>query len=92
MDQIYASLYNEFKMNKRYFKDYIIFSLVNDMRDTCDEIYRKQYKQLRKLLIPLCSESHDRYYFNILRVIVLLYHLYIDHEIYEMSYNKKQSS
>ena len=59
------------------------------MRDTCDEIYRNQYKQLRKLFILLCLESHDRYCFNILRMITLLYNLYIEHVIYNMSNNKK---
>ena len=39
------------------------------MRYTCDEIHRKKYKKLRTLFIPLCLDSHDIYYFNILRVV-----------------------
>ena len=61
------------------------------MRDKCDEIHRKQYKQLRKILITLCLESHERYYSNILRMITICYHLYVDHEIYAMAYNKKRN-
>ena len=61
------------------------------MRDTCDEIHRKQYKQLITLFIPLFLESHNRYYFNILRMIALFYHLYIDYEIYAMAYFKNIS-
>ena len=59
------------------------------MRDTCDEIYIKRYKQLRRIFINLCLESHGRYYFNILKMITLLYNLHIEHEIYDMLYNKK---
>ena len=58
------------------------------MRDTCAELFRKQYIQLRKLFIPLCLESHDRYCFNILRIITLLYHFYIEHETFHTAYNK----
>ena len=47
------------------------------MRDTCDEIFGKQYRKLRGVFVILCLESHARYYFNILRIITLLYHLYI---------------
>ena len=67
-----------------------MFTLGNDMRDTCDEIYGKKYRQLRDALVPFCIESHDIYYFNILRIITLLYHLYIEHEIYEWSYKKQK--
>ena len=56
--------------------------------DTCDEIHRKQYKQLTKIFIHLFLESHNRYYFNILRMITLFCHLYIEHEIYSMAYLK----
>ena len=61
------------------------------MRDTCDEIQIKQYKKLRRLLIPLFLDLHDRYYLNILRMITLFYHLYIDHERYSMEYFKNVS-
>ena len=58
------------------------------MRDTCDEIYGNKYRQLRDIFVTLCLDSHDRYYFNILRMITILYNLYIDHDIYEWSYKK----
>ena len=61
------------------------------MIDTCDKIHRKQYNQLNTLFIPLCLESYDRYYFNILRMITLFYHMYIKHEIYVKAYNKKRN-
>ena len=62
------------------------------MRDTCDEIHRKKFKQLRKLFIPSCLESYDGCYLNILRMISICYYLYVEHEIYSMAYNKKINS
>ena len=59
------------------------------MIDICDKIHRKHYKQLRTLFVPLCLESHDKYYFNILRMVNLFYHLYVEHEIYDTAYNKR---
>ena len=68
------------------FKDLHIYKLGCEMRDTCDETQRKQYKQLMTLFIPLFLESHDRHYFNILSMITLFYHLCVEHEIYAMEY------
>ena len=61
------------------------------MRDTCDDIHGKKYRQLVDFSVPLCLESHDIYYFNILRMITLLYNLYIEHEIYDISYHKRRN-
>ena len=58
------------------------------MIDTRKVIYRKQYTQLRNFFIPLCIDSHTIYCFNILRIIKILYHFYIEHDIYDISYNK----
>ena len=59
------------------------------MRYTCNEIHIKQYKQLRTLFTLLCLKSHNIYYFNILRMIKLFYHLYVKHEMYSMPYKEK---
>ena len=61
VDQINTSLYHDFTINKIYFKDHFIFKFVNYTRDTCNELFREQYIQLRTLFIPLCHESHDIY-------------------------------
>ena len=58
------------------------------MRDTRDELFRKQYIHLRTLFMTLCLKSHNRYCFNILIIIALLYQFHIDYEIYHMTYNK----
>ena len=60
----------------------------SDTRSGCHESFREQYIQLRKFFIPFSLGSHDRYYFNILRMITLLYHMYIEHEIYHTAYKK----
>ena len=36
-----TSLHGDFTINKIYLKDSLIFIFGNDIRDTCDEIYRK---------------------------------------------------
>ena len=89
MEKTDISLYHYFTINERYFKDSLIFRLVNYIRDVCYELFRKQYIQLRTLFVNFFLESHGRYYFNILRMITILYNLYIDYEIYHMAYNKK---
>ena len=38
----------------------------------------------------LLSQATDIYSFNILIIITLLYHMYIEYEIYNFSYNKRK--
>ena len=70
------------------FQGSLHFKLVDDIGDACHDLFRKQYIQLMILFIYFCLKSHDRYYFNILRMITLLYHFYIEYEIYHTAYNK----
>ena len=60
------------------------------MRDTCAQLFVGKYKQLRKRFIHFCLNSPDIYYFNILRIITLVYHMYIDYEIYNLAYNTRK--
>ena len=82
-------MYKDFSININSINDPNIYNLGCEIRDTCNEIKRKQFKQLSKLLIPLCLESHDGCYFNILWMITLCSRLYLQHEIYAMEYNKE---
>ena len=84
VDKIDTSLYHDFTINQRYFNNDFIFVLGNYIRDTRDELFRKQNIYLRTLFITLCFKSHNKYCFNILIIIELLYHFYIDNEIYHM--------
>ena len=61
------------------------------MRDTCDEIFRKQYIHFRTIFITLCFKSYNIYCFNILIIIALLYQFHIDYEIYHMTYKKQRN-
>ena len=65
-----------------------IFTIGKEMRDTCDQLFSGKYMHLMKLFIPLCLKSPDRYYFNILRIITLFYHMYLEYEIYNLTQKK----
>ena len=38
------------------------------------------------MLIPLCKNNNERYHFNILRIINIIYHIYIESEFYQLAY------
>ena len=59
-----------------------------DMRLIRSGLYERQYKQMRKIFIPLCKKSPYKYNLNMLRIIVLIYHMYIEYELYNLAYNK----
>ena len=44
---------------------------------------------MRKILIPLCKNSTDRYHLNILRIISIVYHLYSECEWYKFAFINK---
>ena len=77
-------------MNSQSIKD-ISRTFIFQMGRVFYELFRNIYIQLGTLFIPLCLKSHERYYFNMLRMIKLLYHMYIEHEIYHIVYNKVQN-
>ena len=91
MDRSNTSLYKDYRINIKSINDPNIINLGCEMRDTWNKIHRKLFKHLRKLFIPLCLDSHDGYYLNILRMITLCCHLYVEHEIYTMAYKQKIS-
>ena len=44
---------------------------------------------MRKMLILLCKIFTDRYHLNILRIIAIIYHIYIGCELYNLAYGNK---
>ena len=44
---------------------------------------------MTKLLIRLCKHSNDRYCLKILRIIAIIYHFYIECELYNLVYMNK---
>ena len=58
------------------------------MRVICDSIFQRQHKLMTKLLIPLCKHSSDRYHFNILRIVAIIYQIHIESESYNLAYGE----
>ena len=56
----------------------------------CDSIFQIQHEVMKKLLITLCKNSNDRYHLNILIIIAIIYHIYIDCELYNLAYGNSQ--
>ena len=63
-----------------------IFTRRSETRYICAQLFTLQYKQMRKIFTPLCLKLTDRYYFNILRIIAIIYQIYIGYEIYNFAY------
>ena len=68
-----------------------IYTIGKEMRYTCDQLFRGQYRQLSTLYINLCSKAPGRYSFNLLIIITLFYLIYIEYETYKLSYNTRQN-
>ena len=62
------------------------------MRYTCDQLFRGKYIQLSTILIPLCLKSTGRYSFNMLSIIKMFYHMYIEYEMYNFAYNTRKNN
>ena len=43
------------------------------------------------MLIPLCKNISERYYFNILIIITIICHIYIESELYQLAYRRGQN-
>ena len=42
---------------------------------------------MKKIFIPLSKKSPNGYYFNLLRIIALVYHIYIKYELCKLAKN-----
>ena len=58
------------------------------MRVICAKLFQSHHQQMTKILISLCKQSTDIYNFNILRIITIIYHIYIECELYNLVYKK----
>ena len=56
------------------------FKRLSEMRVIYGSKLQRQHELMKKLLIPICKHSSGRYYFNILRIIAIIYHIYIESE------------
>ena len=64
------------------------FKRSSNMRVICKSLFQAQHMIMKKMLIPSCKNSSDRYYFNILRSISIIYHICIKSELYNLAYGK----
>ena len=48
-----------------------------------DSIFQIIHQLMTKPLIPLCKNSNKKYYLNILIIIVIIYPIYIESELYK---------
>ena len=71
-----------------FFWCWLKFKISSEMRIICDSIFQGQHLIMTKILIFLCKHSSDRYHFNILRIIVIIYHIYIESKLYKLACGK----
>ena len=82
MKQINTRRYGNYRITDNYFGVDCAFKVEIDMRVVCDHIFKRKHQQMTKILIPLCKNYTDRYHLNILRIIAIVYHIYIEFEFY----------
>ena len=87
--QINKRTYGDYTITENYFSQDCPFIRATEMRITCNSISERQHKHMRQILIPLCKNPTDIYHLNILRIIKIIYHLYIGCEFYNLEYTKK---
>ena len=84
---------------KWVYLDHFIPKLVNsgervqtelqEMKQELHVLFYLKYNIYRwKIIIPFSEKTPNRYYWNILRVITLVYHMYIEYKSYKFVYNK----
>ena len=61
------------------------FTRGNEMRMKYSSLYEIQFKRGGGF-IPLCKRSPVIYYLNLLRIITLVYHMYIEYGLYNLEY------
>ena len=54
------------------------------MRIICEGLFQREHRQMTKLSIPLYKHSTNGYHLNILRIIAIVYHLYIESGLYNL--------
>ena len=75
-------------MNENYFSQDCLFQRGRETRIMCTSIFEIKHKHKRKIFIPLCTNSTDRYHLNKLKIIAIIYHNYIEYKLYNLEYTK----
>ena len=78
VDQLNKNTYNDYNISDICFHDDSIYKRSCDIRVTCEKIFSKQRLTVKTMLIPLYKNTRERYYFNILRTITIIFLIYIE--------------
>ena len=60
------------------------------MRVTRESKFQIQHLTIENIFITLCKTTSEIYNFNILRIINILHHIYIENELYQLAYGRGQ--
>ena len=88
VDQINTNTYNDYNISDICFNDASIYRKSSDMRVTYENIFQRQHTTMKKPLITLCKNTSKIYYLNILRIITIMYHNYIESGLYQLAYGR----
>ena len=77
-DQIYTRTYHDCTTNEIFCQEFP-YRKGTTIRLTYSGLFERQYKQMIKIFITLCKNSTERYSSNILRIITLINHMYIEY-------------
>ena len=80
MKQIGKSRYGDYRINFNYFCKDSQFKRSSDTSVICVSLFQNQHQQMIKILIVLCKHPTVIYHFNTLRIISIIYHIYIECE------------
>ena len=54
---------------------------------TCVDLFKRQHIKMQIMLIPFFQNPNQKYYFSIMGIINIIYHIYIENEVYTLAYD-----
>ena len=86
MNKINTNTHNDYNISDQYFQDDGNYKRASDMRVTREIKFQIQHLIIENIFITLCKTTSEIYNFNILRIINILHHIYIENELYQLAY------
>ena len=83
--------YGDYTITENYFSQYNLFQRASEKRIICTIVFERQHRHIGKKLIPFCKKTTYRYHLNILSIIVIIYYVYIECELYNLAYTQNQN-
>ena len=91
MNQINTNKYNDYNILDQCFQDDGTYKIASNKIVTCERIFQRQHLTMKTMLVTLCKNTSERYHFNILIFINILYHIYVESELYQLAYGRGQN-